>query len=53
MAVVIATTNGIARPRACGQAITNTVATRAMTSTLNPTAIVQPMAVRIAAPMAT
>ncbi len=52
MAVEIATTSGMASPSAWGQAITSTVATRAITSTLKPTAIVQATAVTAAAPRA-
>ena len=47
--VLMATTNGTASPNAWGQAMTNTVATREMTSTLNPYPTVQKMAVNAAA----
>ena len=51
--VVIATTRGIAKPSACGQAMTNTVATRSITPTLKPVAMDQAMAVSAATPRAT
>ena len=47
---VITASSGIASPRACGQAITSTVATRSTTSTLNPIAMDQAMAVNAAQP---
>jgi hypothetical protein len=50
---VIATTRGMARPSACGQAMTRTVATLAITSTLNPVAIFQAAAVSAATARAT
>lgn len=51
-AVVMATTNGTAKPSAWGQAMTSTVTTRLSTSTSKPVAIIQMTVVNIADPNA-